>query len=122
MTTRQLTTATVTVDDLRQVVAAAIARQPEAASRIEKGAAIVLLRAIVPIPSTSAASTSVGTEPGARSTASTTVERLPVCRPPAPRYPCGHLWAVELLAALARRQGASAGRWPRDGGRRAARR
>ncbi len=50
MTSRQLTTRTVSIADLRQVVDVAIERHPEARTRIEKGAAIVLLRTIRPDP------------------------------------------------------------------------
>lgn len=103
MTARQLTTATVTIADLRQVVAAAAARQPEARSRIEKGASILLLRSIVPDPEYAWTwSVESATEPGTTYSADTSVG---VCDCPDHQkrgIRCGHLWAVELLVELVR--------------------
>jgi len=108
MTTAQLSTRTVSIAELREVVAAAIARHPEARSRIEKGAAIVLLRSITPDPqyaycfeveSESAPGTFYSVDHG-----------VGVCQCPDHQrrgIRCGHVWALELLAALARRQAAA---------------
>ena len=98
-----LTTATVTIADLREVVSVAVERHPDQRARIEKGAAILLLHSFEPDP-TYADTWRVesATEPG-RSYA--VDHGVGVCECPDHRRrggACKHLWAVRLLGALAR--------------------
>jgi len=108
MTTVQLSTATVSIADLREVVAAAIAREPAARTRIEKGASIVLLRAITPDPEYACCfEVESATEPGKTYSVDTSVG-VCQCQDHQRRgIRCGHVWALELLAALAKRQAAA---------------
>jgi len=106
MTDRQLTTRTVSIADLRQVVDVAIERHPEARTRIEKGAAIVLLRTIRPDPEyLGCFGVESASKPGTFYSVDTTVN---VCQCPDQQRRggvCGHIWALELLRAVARLQG-----------------
>jgi hypothetical protein len=103
MTTRKLTTATVTIADFREVVSVAIARHPEARSRIEKAAAIVLLRSIRPDATfVDCFDVESESEPGRFYSVD---DGVGVCecadfRKRGAR--CKHLWAIRLLAAIAR--------------------
>jgi hypothetical protein len=103
MTTGKLTTATVTVADLREVVAVAIAKHPDARGRIEKAAAIVLLRAIRPDPYFLVCyEVESEAEPG-RFYAVDHGVGVCQCRDHQERgIACKHLWALRLLGALSR--------------------
>ena len=103
MTTQQVTTRTVTVDDLRAVVRIAIERHPTQRARIEKGATIVLLRSITPDPEYAYCfSVESESEPGNFYSVDASVW---VCSCPDHQRRgviCGHQWSVRLLEALAR--------------------
>jgi hypothetical protein len=103
MTTRQCTTATVSIADLREVVSVAIARHPDARSRIEKAAAIVLLRTIRPDATfVDCFDVESETEPG-RSYSVDDGVGVCECQDYQRRgIRCKHLWSIRLLAALAR--------------------
>jgi hypothetical protein len=100
-----MTTATVSIQDLRQVVAIAVERRPEQRSRIEKGASIVLLRSIRPDDTFLCCyEVESESEPGRFYSVDAGVG---VCECPDHRrrgVRCGHMWAVRLLEALARLQ------------------
>jgi len=103
MTTRQVTTRTVTVAELRQVVAVAVERHPDQRARIDKGATIVLLRSITPDPTYAYCFTVESeSEPGRFYSVDASVW---VCDCPDHQnrsVVCGHMWSVRLLEALAR--------------------
>jgi hypothetical protein len=109
MTTRELTTATVSVAELRAVVGIAVERHPDSRSRIEKAAAIVLLRTITPDPtflccfeveSESQPGTFYSVDAGVGACSCPDHQKRGVR--------CGHLWSVKLLEALARLQAPAA--------------
>ncbi len=109
MTVKQLTTRTVSIAELRQVVAIAIERNPDQRARIEKGATTVLLRSIVPDPQCLGCF-DVESE-SAPSTFYSVDHTVGVCQCPDQQRrggTCGHLWAIDLLAALAKHQAATA--------------
>ena len=108
MTVGQLTTRTVSIADLRQVVDLAAERHPEARTRIEKGAAIVLLRTIRPDPEFLACfDVESESEPGTFYSVDQGVG-VCACRDQQRRGGwCGHIWALELLRAVARLQAAN---------------
>jgi len=111
MTTRQRTTANVSIAELRDVVAVAIERHPDQRARIERGATIVLLRSIIP-DSQYVGCFGVESEskPGTFYSVDHTVG---VCQCPDQQrrgVRCAHLWGVRLLEALAKRQ-ATATTW-----------
>jgi hypothetical protein len=97
------TTRTVSIADLREVVAVAIARYPDQRGRIEKAAAIVLLRAIRPDPCFLACyQVESESQPGRFYDVD-----LGVGHCSCPDYEhrgvtCGHQWALKLLGALGR--------------------
>ena len=103
MTTQQLSTATVTIAELRDVVRVAVERHPDQRARIEKGATIVLLRAVAPDAEYAYCfSVESESEPGRHYSVDVSVG---VCD--CPDYQrrgvvCGHQWAVRILEALAR--------------------
>jgi SWIM zinc finger len=103
MTTRQLTTATVTVQDLRQVVAVAVARHPDARGRIEKAATILLLRSIRPDATlVDCFDVESESEPGRFYSVD---DGVGVCKCQDYQHRglrCKHLWSIRLLVALAR--------------------
>ncbi len=105
MTTRQLTTCTVSIAELREVVAVAIGRHPDQRARIEKGATIVRLRTITPDPEYHGSfDVESASAPG---TFYSVDHRVRVCQCPDQQRrggTCGHLWALDLLRALARLQ------------------
>ena len=105
MATRQRTTATVSVAELRAVVEIAAERHPAARARIEKGAAIVLLRTITPDPCFLLCfEVESEREPGRFYSVDAGVG---VCSCPDHQKRgavCGHQWAIRLLEALARLQ------------------
>ena len=107
MTTRQRTTRTVTIAELRDVVAIALERHPDQRARIEKGATIVLLRSITPDPRYHGCfNVESESEPGRFYSVD---HGVGVCQCPDQQrrgVRCGHLWAVRILEALARAQGA----------------
>jgi len=107
MTTRQLTTASVTIAELRAAVAVAIERHPDQRARIEKAATIVLLRSITPDSQYVGCFTVESeSEPGRFYSVDVSVG---VCACPDHQrrgVRCGHLWALRILEALARAQGA----------------
>jgi len=109
MTTRQVTTASVTVAEVRTVVAVAIERHPDQRARIDKGAAIVLLRSITPDPTYVYCFTVESeSEPGRFYSVDASVW---VCDCPDHQrrgVVCGHQWAVRILEALARLHGRQA--------------
>jgi len=109
MTTRQVTTRTVTVAELRQVVAVAVERHPDQRARIDKGAAIVLLRVITADPTYAYCFTVESeSEPGRFYSVDAGVW---VCDCPDHQrrgVVCGHQWAVRILEALARLHGRQA--------------
>jgi hypothetical protein len=109
MTTRKLTTATVSVADLREVVSVAIAKHPDQRSRIEKAAGIVLLRAIRPDAAFVACfDVESESEPGRFYSVDDGVG-VCQCRDHRERgIVCKHLWALRLLAALSRLHTAAA--------------
>jgi hypothetical protein len=98
-----ITTSTVSIADLREVVSVAIARHPDARSRIEKAASILLLRSITPDACFIACyRVESATEPG---TFYDVDHGVGVCSCPDHQrrgVVCGHLWALRLLVALAR--------------------
>jgi hypothetical protein len=108
MANRQLTTATVSVADLRQVVEAAVARHPDSRPRIERAAMIVLLRTVTPDPTFLCCfEVQSESDPGKAYSVDAGVG---VCGCPdyqQRRATCKHLWAVRLLEALARLQAPS---------------
>ena len=106
MTTQQVTTRTVSIDDICTVAAVAVERHPTKRGRIEKGATIVLLRSVAPDP-TYAFTFSVESEsePGRFYSVDASVW---VCDCPDHQRrsaTCGHMWAVRILEALARVHG-----------------
>ncbi len=106
MTSRQLTTRTVSIADLRQVVDVALERHPEARARIEKGATIILLRAIRPDPEYLACfDVESESEPGRFYSVDHGVGVCQCADQQRRGGRCGHLWALELLRAVARLQG-----------------
>ena len=98
-----ISTTTVTISDLREVVAVAVERHPEARRRIEKGAAIVLLRSIDPDPEYAYCfRVESESEPGRFYSVDISVG-VCECRDHQRRgIKCGHLWSVRLLEALHR--------------------
>jgi hypothetical protein len=106
-----MTTATVSIQEFRRVVGIAVERHPEQRGRIEKAAAIVLLRTIRPDPcfllcyqveSESRPGTFYSVDAG-----------VGICSCPDHQkrgVRCGHMWAVRLLEALARLQAPAAER------------
>jgi hypothetical protein len=109
MTNGQCTTATVPIADLREVVSVAVAKHPDQRPRIERGAAIVLLRAIRPDPCFLACfEVESEREPG-RFYAVDHGVGVCQCRDHRERgIACKHLWALRLLGALARLHGPAA--------------
>jgi hypothetical protein len=109
MTTRQLTTTGVSVQDLRDVVALAVACHPEARTRIEAAAGIVLLRSIAPDPEYLCCfAVESEAEPGRSYAVDAGVG---VCNCPDHQrrgVTCKYLWAVRLLGPLARLRAADA--------------
>ena len=106
MTDRQLSTRTVTVAELRDVVRVAVERHPDQRARIEKGATIVLLRAIGPDPTyvyTFAVESE--SEPGRFYSVDHGVGVCDCADHQRRGLRCKHLWSVRLLAALARLHG-----------------
>jgi hypothetical protein len=103
MTNQQCTTATVSIADLREVVSVAVAKHPDQRPRIERGAAIVLLRAIRPDPCFLACfEVESEREPG-RFYAVDHGVGVCDCQDHRQRgIRCKHLWALRLLAALSR--------------------
>jgi hypothetical protein len=103
MTTGKLTTATVSIADLREVVALAVAKHPDARSRIEKAASIVLLRAIRPDPCFLACfEVESESEPGRFYSVDDGVGVCECADFQKRGARCKHLWSLRLLAALAR--------------------
>jgi hypothetical protein len=103
MTTRQLTTATVSIADLREVVSVAVAKHPDARSRIEKAAAIVLLRAVRPDPCFLACyDVESESEPGRFYSVDDGVGVCECADHQKRGARCKHLWSLRLLAAIAR--------------------
>jgi hypothetical protein len=109
MTTRKLTTRTVSVQDLRDVVAVAVAKHPDQRPRIERAAAIVLLRTIRPDPCFLACfEVESEREPGRFYGVDHGVG-VCECRDHRERgIACKHLWALRLLGALSRLHGPAA--------------
>ena len=108
MTDRQLSTRTVSIADLRQVVDVAIERHPEARARIEKGATIILLRAIRPDPEYLACfDVESESEPGRFYSVDHGVGVCQCLDQQRRGGRCGHLWALELLRAVGRLQAAN---------------
>jgi len=109
MTSRQLSTVTVTVAELRDVVAVAVERHPDQRARIEKGATIVLLRSIVPDPAyASSFSVESESEPGRFYAVDHGVGVCDCADHQRRNVVCGHQWAVRILEALARLHGRQA--------------
>jgi hypothetical protein len=103
MTTGKLTTATVTIADLREVVAVAVERHPDARTRIEKAAGIVLLRAIRPDPCFLACfEVESESAPGRYYSVDDGVGVCECADFQCRGLRCKHLWAIRLLAAIAR--------------------
>jgi hypothetical protein len=103
MTTGKLTTATVSIADLREVVAVAIAKHPDARSRIEKAAAIVLLRSIRPDATfVDCFDVESETEPGRFYSCDDGVGVCECADFQKRGARCKHLWSLRLLAALSR--------------------
>jgi hypothetical protein len=98
-----VTTATVSVAELRAVVELAVARHPAQRGRIEKAAAIVLLRTIRPDDTFLCCyDVESESEPGRFYSVDAGVG---VCSCPDHQWRgsvCGHQWAIRLLEALAR--------------------
>ncbi len=108
MTTRQLTTCTVSIAELREVVAVAIGRHPDQRARIEKGATIVLLRTITPDPEYHGSfDVESASAPGTFYSVDHGVGVCPCLNQQRRGIRCCHLWALELLAALAKCQAAT---------------
>ncbi len=86
--------------------AVAAERRPDARTRIEKGAAIVLLRTIRPDPEyLDCFDVESASKPG---TFYSVDHGVGVCQCPDQQRRgdrCGHIWALELLRAVARLQG-----------------
>jgi hypothetical protein len=98
-----LTTATVSIADLREVVAVAIAKHPDQRGRIEKAAAIVLLRTIRPDPCFLACfEVESESEPGRFYSVDDGVGVCECADFQKRGARCKHLWALRLLAAIAR--------------------
>jgi hypothetical protein len=96
-----VTTATVSIADLREVVAVAIARHPDQRGRIEKAAAIVLLRAIRPDSAFLACfDVESESEPGRFYAVDDGVGVCECADFQKRGARCKHMWAVRLLAAL----------------------
>jgi len=109
MTTRQVTTATVSIAELRDVVRVAVERHPEARSRIEAAASIVLLRSISPDPEYVACFTVESeSEPGRFHSVDHGVGVCDCADYQRRGLRCKHLWSVRILAALARLHGRQA--------------
>jgi hypothetical protein len=103
MTTRKLTTATVSIADLREVVSVAIAKHPDARPRIEKAAAILVLRSIRPDPCFLACfEVESETEPGRFYSVDDGVGVCECADFQKRGARCKHLWSIRLLAAIAR--------------------
>jgi len=102
MTTQQLSTSTVTVAELRDVVRVAVERDPDQRARIDKGATSVLLRAIAPDPTYAYCFTveSEG-EPGRFYSVDHGVGVCDCADHQRRGLRCKHLWSVRVLAALA---------------------
>jgi hypothetical protein len=100
-----MTTATVSIQELRQVVEIAVARHPDSRSRIEKAATIVLLRRIIPDPTFLLCfEVESESEPGRFYSVDAGVG---VCSCPDHQKRgavCGHQWAIRVLEAIARLQ------------------
>jgi hypothetical protein len=98
-----VTTATVTIADLREVVAVAVAKHPDQRPRIERGAAIVLLRAIRPDPHFLACfEVESEREPGRFYSVDDGVGVCACADFQKRGARCKHLWSLRLLVALAR--------------------
>jgi hypothetical protein len=97
------TPATVSVAELREVVSIATQRHPEARSRIEKAAAIVLLREIRLSPHFyCVAEVESESEPGRFYEADAGVGVCDCQDSQRRGGTCKHLWAIKLVVALAR--------------------